>query len=85
MSRDETSKVRERFEKIQKTEDCPGVIRRMKLGQNRKDAIRATDTESGTKYEITVELGRLVIKRIVWEEKFGKSRFAGIQKVWEEE
>ncbi len=85
MSKDKAQEVKTRFEKIRQLDDCPNVIRRMKLGQVRKDAVRAKDTETGTKYEVSVEIDRLVIKRIVWEEKFGENRFSGIQKVWEED
>lgn len=85
MSKQEAVKVKERFQKIQCSPDCPGVIRRLKMGQVRKDSIRAIDTDRGTKYEISLEMDRVVLKRIVWEEKFGKSRFCGIQTVWREE
>lgn len=85
MSKQEAVRVKERFQKIQGSPECPPVIQRLKLGQVRKDAIRATDTERGTKYEISLEMDRVVLKRIVWEEKFGKSRFCGIQTVWREE
>jgi hypothetical protein len=85
MSKNEAVMVRERFQKIQDSHDCPGVIQRLKLGKVRKDAIRATDTDRGTKYEVSMEMDKVVLSRIVWEEKRGQFRFAGIQKVWQEE
>ena len=85
MSKNDAVKVKERFNKIQGSPECPSVIQRLRIGQVRKDAIRATDTERGTKYEVSLEMGRMVLKRIVWEEKLGKYRFAGIRYVWTEE